>query len=675
MTAPARYERPAVLAEIPLDGHAVIEASAGTGKTFTLEHLIVEILLSGRARIGEILVVTFTEKATGELRARVRRILQKLLDLEPGAGPGPEVPGARCWIVGEKQRELLREALAGFDSATICTIHSFCRSVLTENAFANQRLFDEELVDGREAFGAAFRDALREDFATDGENRELLRLFLAEGGSVGDLEETLWRCHDQKARIEPAFDPERFERLAEGCGLDAEAVAQVQAEMACHNKRLMKKFGPCLEALAEALERGRSAPDLAARLEAFAELQAVDVEYLLQRLGELSEGTRGQGLVAPLQRLWDLVPSLKALVAARFFPRVSERVARRKRESGQFDFQDMLGLVRDSLEGPHGAALIELLRERYRFALIDEFQDTDETQWAVFRRLFFLSEGRCRLYLIGDPKQAIYAFRGADVHTYLAAREEVLGAGGARVVIGRNFRSTADLIAGYNRILDQSAAQPFFTGPIRYDEPVECGDAKLAALGPDGAPLAPVHVLHLASVTSVARDAVTPVLGACIAREIRRLTDPENPGLRFDRNDGLGPRPLRRRDVYVLARSRGELNALGESLRAAGVDHAFYKQEGLFQSEEADHVLDLLEAIADPDDSSRRLRAWLTPFFGLKLAELAGGAELEEGPLVESLRAWKVLADERRYERLFGRILDDSGLVRREILAGAGERA
>ena len=124
MTVVARYEKPEVLGQVPLDGHAVIEASAGTGKTYTLEHLIVEILLAKQVPITEILVVTFTEKATGELRARVRHMLQRLLELRPEDGAKASVPDERCWVIGGEERKLLREALAAFDSATICTIHS-----------------------------------------------------------------------------------------------------------------------------------------------------------------------------------------------------------------------------------------------------------------------------------------------------------------------------------------------------------------------------------------------------------------------------------------------------------------------------------------------------------------------------------------------------------------------
>jgi exodeoxyribonuclease V beta subunit len=162
-----RVVRPAVLRQVPLDRHAVIEASAGTGKTFTLEHLVVELVLSADAKLDEVLVVTFTEKATNELRVRVRAKLEQLL---AGGGDEPDAAQLRAgdyWTLDELARGKIARALRAFDGATIATIHAFCQRVLRENAFASGRLFDEQQVDGRDAFARAMREALRRDVARD----------------------------------------------------------------------------------------------------------------------------------------------------------------------------------------------------------------------------------------------------------------------------------------------------------------------------------------------------------------------------------------------------------------------------------------------------------------------------------------------------------------------------
>jgi len=148
----AYYRRPEILGELePGQGHAVIEASAGTGKTYTLEHLVLDILIRGEAGIEEILVVTFTDAATRELRERVRMLIRKLCDESGDLAPG-EDPGV-YWKIDDATRSRLREALFRFDGAQISTIHGFCHRVLSEQAFLGGRLFEQEQADGMEMFG------------------------------------------------------------------------------------------------------------------------------------------------------------------------------------------------------------------------------------------------------------------------------------------------------------------------------------------------------------------------------------------------------------------------------------------------------------------------------------------------------------------------------------------
>jgi len=185
----ARYLKPAELAELGAR-HAVVEASAGTGKTYVLEHLVVDLLLTRGATIDQILVVTFTEKATAELIQRVRAKIEALRDLpadHPGAAAAA-APDERCWILDERARRKLREALLGFDRASICTIHAFCQRLLREHAFLNGRLFDEEAVDESEAFHAAFAEALRRDMAPSPALQPYLAAWLRAGHSLEEIE-------------------------------------------------------------------------------------------------------------------------------------------------------------------------------------------------------------------------------------------------------------------------------------------------------------------------------------------------------------------------------------------------------------------------------------------------------------------------------------------------------
>ena len=331
-----KYRRPQILDRIPLDRHALIEASAGTGKTYTIENLIVEILLRTDTTIDKILVVTFTEKATSELRARIRTTLESVIT---GAS-AKEVDDKDKGEIGEEGIRKLREALFSFDRAPIQTIHSFCHRILSELAFQTGTRFKVEVTDALSSFHEAFRAELREHIAGDQTANRLLAEWLETYSSPAS-----------KAYV-------RLEKLL----FDA------------HQKRYL---------LTDELARN----------------------------SQLSKDQRA-------------ALSLEVRITDEFLPRIATRMEKLKRERGLLDYDDMLAWFARALDEDGGAALASTLRERYQHALIDEFQDTDELQWKIFRRIFVEGE-KNPIYLIGDPKQAIYSFRGADVFTYLAARDEL----------------------------------------------------------------------------------------------------------------------------------------------------------------------------------------------------------------------------------------------------------
>ena len=646
-----RIVRPEILARIPRGRHAVIEASAGTGKTWTLEHLILDLLLAdATVTIEQILVVTFTEKATSELRMRVRKKLEELL----AAGPDPvadALPDARCWVIDPPARARLTRALHSFDSAPISTIHAFCQRVLTEHAFAGGRLFEQTQVDGHDAFGRAFRQVLRERFAADHEYRPWLRAALDSRLSVEELELQLFKISEKRvAELRPRFDPDALRAAASAfpiASLDDPATA---LEL------------PWATSLAGALHRFLEGGHPAALVGALTAIAALSTKK--------SVSPAARRLQTAAATLASATVELRAAIAQIFLPPVQELLRRHKREAGQFDFDDMLTLVRDNLVGDGGGALAAILRERYRYALIDEFQDTDEVQWAIFRKLFFepggASGGKNLMVLIGDPKQAIYAFRGADVQTYLAARSEVVEAPDQLLHLATNYRSTGAMIEAYNAIF----AGPFFTGAIDYRHPVACGDPDLAAVDRDGRPIAPIQLLQCVG-DPLRSEIIWDGLAAAIAREIGDLLGPRPITLRQKGRD----LPVREGDIYVLTRTDREGRTVGDALREAGIPHSYYKQEGLWKREEAEHVLDLLAAIDDPHLPSLRFRAWLTPFFGLSLADLRACKEVPEGhPLVRRLLDWHTLAERKSYDQLFARIVEESGLVRREVFQKESER-
>ena len=656
------YPFPAELARIARHRSAVIEASAGTGKTFLIEHLVVDRLVRGDARLEEMLVVTFTDRAASELLRRIGALIRKVATTRESAANA-----TFAWTIDDTARARLEAAARGIDGAPISTIHAFCQQVLTEQAFAGGRLLVQQSVESRAAFAAAFAEVLRQELAVDDEQAPYLEAYLARGGSaatVDSLEFLLYRAHQLRAQWGTPFDPERIAAAAQAFArfsfptIDLAIKSGVDGRKAAAVRRR-------LVTLHEATRRFHGDRNIARFL------AALDVpvvgEDLLAFVMERFTG-RSTEVSAAVAELADAAIPLEAAVAQLFVPPVAARLAARKRAAGLYDFDDMLTLVDEALRGPRGLELTATLRQRYKLAIVDEFQDTDQVQWAIFRKIFDDGAGR-PLYLVGDPKQAIYGFRGADVATYVEARQTVAAADEAHHLT-RNFRSTRAVIDAYNAILDQTAAEPFFNqGDVKYDPPVTYGPEGDATPAPLTAP-APVTLLRVTAEEDVARlpmRAVREGLAQAVAGEIVDLLASPEPL--------SGAEPLRASDIFVLTRTWVEAKAVAGALGTRGVPAVIYNQEGLYASPEARQVRDLLRAVADPRDPAKRLRAWLTPFFGLSLGDLPAAAGADgDHPLFARLFAWHAAATREPLGRLYARILDESGVITRELFLGESAR-
>jgi exodeoxyribonuclease V beta subunit len=689
MNAVVRYPRPRELDQLG-SRHAVVEASAGTGKTYLLEHLVVDLLLNRGARMEEILVVTFTERATAELCLRLRARLSELCHLSTDHPAAAELPDQECWRIDETARGRLRDALLAFDRATISTIHGFCRGILADHAFLHRRLFDEQAVDEGEAFHTAFVEALRNDFAVQPELQQYLRAWLAAGDTAANLESALRTCATELARIFPSR-PEALQPQFAEAALAA-AIAAWPADIARDptlaarlrragiNGSTPKAVLSRVAALSELADEAARTGNLAAFLARF-QTQESDwkergLTYLLDHLAKAAADPRMAQLSRAITAIRDARVPLLAALAHKFLPLVSARLQARKRAAGLYDFQDMLTLVAERLADNSAPAqvLLSTLRHRYKYALIDEFQDTDDVQWCIFRRLFFASRAGHVLTVIGDPKQAIYRFRGADVHTYLRAREEILQAGGALVKLAHNFRSTQAVIDGTNAVFDQATGFFRAGSGITYDQPVSCGRRDRHLIGTDDQQEPAVVVLDVQPAGD--KTPVADTRRALRRRMVEEIRDLLSPGEALFVQDGQRRRPIAARDIFVLAFTNNECREIGEALRAAGVRFAFYKEDELFQTSEAADVLDLLRAIAEPEDHTLRTRAFLTAFFAFDLVDLAERDQPDESnPLLRRLFEWRDLALAGNTGAFFSGVLAQSGIVCREVCLNRSERA
>jgi exodeoxyribonuclease V beta subunit len=299
------------------------------------------------------------------------------------------------------------------------------------------------------------------------------------------------------------------------------------------------------------------------------------------------------------------------------------------------------------------------------WVMIDEFQDTDATQWDIFSNVWIHPEAK-GLTIVGDPKQAIYGFRGADVTTYLAARDQLLELGATRVPLAINRRSTTPLVNAVNEILIGTPLAPLLDKSITYETPVQAsGDVTVEGLD---AARAPVTVFQLKGGS---RDPQRHALATAIGVEIERLR------VAPPRWSSRGHAPaFSLGHVMVLTRSNKESVAIASALRARGLPCALVESDRLFQTREAAELAAVLESIAMPRDRSARLRALRTRFFDVPWAELAHVVDApDHHPLIARLFDWAAIAAKREYETLFRRLVEDSRFAERALVLGGGERA
>ncbi len=653
MTAP-RYPKPALLERMSDSRHYAVEASAGTGKTFLMERRIADLILSGSATIDEILVVTFTEKATAELRRRIRGFLVELYTLEDH----------RCdeaqphWLIDAAARQRLQAALNATDRATITTIHGFCHRILSETAFQGGRLFDETQVPDELAFSEAFLATLRDTFAVDASLKPFLIAWLRQNRSVVDLRKLLFRCAQLRGDFTPRYDQAALEQAL--ASAERVLVGQHASGLGLKGQKV-KAVDRRLEGIGRAVEAWRKSGHPA---DALPLLQELDVPYLVSNLSGAEQ--------AAARELVERAMPLSSAIAQAFLPVLEQRLAEHKAQNGQFDFLDMLKHTWAALAGRRGQAVGDAIRNRYRHALIDEFQDTDEIQWNIFRSLFLREASENSLTVVGDPKQAIYGFRGADLPVYQGAVQEILRAGGEALCLEVNYRSSPAMVESLNHLF--GAGEPFFAGGITFS-PVAAG-RKLDLVDEAGRTAAPICKLRVDATGKLKADPVRHAICQGIAEEIARLLRDPAARLSVVDEDSGSRSAVGASDIFVLTRSTQEAEDIAAALRARGLPCALYQQEGLFQTQEAAHVRDLLAAIAEPTNRALRLRAWQSDFFSVPWAELPRAGQVADAhPLVGLFLEWHWLAQQREYEQLFAAILAGTRLIERLAFLETGQRA
>jgi exodeoxyribonuclease V beta subunit len=560
-------------------GVTLLEASAGTGKTFAIAALVARLVADG-VPPPQLLVVTFTRMATGELRERVRdRLVAAELGLAralAGVAPPADDPVLALLADGSDvevaaRRGRLADAVSGFDAATIATTHGFCQHVL------------------------------------------------AGLGVAGDIERDVTFVEDLSDLVEEVVDDlyvRRFHRVAQ----------------------------PSFDR-AEALRIGRAAiGNPLARLEP-AERRAGDEKQTWAMRRRLAEAVRAE-------------------------------VESRKRRSGVMTYDDLLTRLRNTLaDEEYGAAAGAKLREQYHVALVDEFQDTDPIQWEILRRAF--GEGEATLVLIGDPKQAVYSFRGADVYAYLSAADSAV----AKATLATNWRSDQGLIDALDALFDgaQLGHEGIVHRPVRAAEPNR--DPRLV----DPPVTAPLRVRVLSRTDALApltpkgyasKPGAEALIADDLAADVVRLLS--SPATLLNRAvDGFDDRrePVRPRHVAVLVPTHRLAALVDDALERVGVPAVINGAGSVFATSAADEWLRLLEAVERPVSSLRARSAALTSFLGWSADQMAAA---DDDPAWEELHAkfhrWAGLLRSHGVAALLDSISATEAVPRRVLERLGGER-
>jgi exodeoxyribonuclease V beta subunit len=594
------------LLKSPLEGTNLIEASAGTGKTYTITCLFLRLLLEKRLTVNDILVVTYTVAATEELRDRVRRKIREALEAySRGDSPDSFLNGLAKQTKDKGEAiSLLRNALRDFDQASIFTIHGFCQRTLHERAFESGSLFDTELEPDQET------------------------------GLMEEIVQDFWRCHFYNAPVEfvgyalsQKFWPAYFlDLLKKGTSpLDLKIIPETRSVGTLDVEPFHRVF--------EKIKK--SWPEVRAEVEGKLSDPALHSEYgkkLSETMGMMDTCMKESVSVFPLPKEFErfTTPALekktrkgnstprhpffnlcdevrktadllrvemdRRLLALKgeLFKTIQREMPERKQRRNIQSFDDLLSRLRHSLEKAGGDELSEAIRGRYKAALIDEFQDTDPVQYAIFQNVF--GKGGAILFLIGDPKQAIYSFRGADLFAYMKAAGRV----NSRYTLTKNWRSEPGLITSVNTIFS-NGRNPFLYRDIPFEKAVPKEGKDYESLKIDGKTEPPFYLWFVDS-NSAGKEGVIDkgmayeLIPKAIAGEISRLISLGRKGKAF-----FGSRPLHEADIAVLTRTNNEAQFIQEALSELKIPSVLYSTGNLFDTHEAMEMSRVLEGMANPN--------------------------------------------------------------------------
>jgi exodeoxyribonuclease V beta subunit len=694
----------------PLQGSQLIEASAGTGKTYTIALLYVRLILAHNTHFAraltpaDILVVTFTDAATRELVDRIRRrlvdaaeafsqvdkVVEESLAALRNTYPQQEWP--QCALT-------LQRAAEGMDEAAISTIHSWCQRMLREHAFDAGSLLAQQLVtDDSDLIEEVVQDYWR------------IHYYPLSTQDVRLIDESIKNIQDLKKQIQKYLNYSEATFMYKDVRLNAnQAFSEVLTlawqsyhkhhqptpkQMAMtHLQEYWNSHRFILEAEMTALAQNKKFPGYKIGNKDFS-------EYLINFNNDIQDGKFGkfkeitslssdnnnlqefqQLIITHQQASREKEDFIPAEVYLRLHAQhwMTAEIDRRKGLRSEFGFKELLTHLdaalnpKDVRKKAQAERLATIIREQFPAALIDEFQDTDPIQLRIFDAIYGIAknDAHSAIIMIGDPKQAIYAFRGADIYTYLLARKATAG---RHYQLHKNFRSTQGLIAAINNLYKgaESYAQGAFYFQNSHENPLPYhaveAHGRDEELFIDDKAVEAMNCWYNPDTESMPQKEYQKEMADVAAQQIAGwLVSAQNQQAYFKDKEG-NKRALRPADIAILVRSKVEAATVRAALQALAIPSVYYSdQESIYNSQEAQDFLYILRACAQPQQESYIRAALATITFAHNIEELYqfSDDEILWEEIVLRFRQYLVIWQTQGVLVLCWRILQDFSLVAR----------
>lgn len=626
------------LNKAPLEGTNLIEAAAGTGKTYNIAGLFVRLILEKHLQANEILVVTFTKAATEELKDRIRlKIQETIRAFETGRSDDQTLEELTKNYAGRDDGiRRLKAAVREFDEAAIYTIHSFCQKMLHDNAFESGSLFNTELLPDQtrllmqvvdDFWGKYFHNA----------SPLFLDYLAANASEKIDSPEKLFallETYTRRLSLQvipqmgiPAINEieKNYKNSVDNAKSQWPSVSDEVAGLLLTDDVLNKKSynEKAVRDLLAAMDFFMSSTDYSATLfKGFEKFGSTAIKKATRKnmpspyhpfFETCEELIQKHDLLSKTYECYLLALKTKLLNYAR------HELKHLKQQKNIFSYDDLLTKMLTALQGPGGQYLAQSVRLRFKAALIDEFQDTDPVQYEIFK-IIYCSPDRL-LFLIGDPKQAIYSFRGADIFAYMKAIKQVDN----RYTLSKNWRSEENLIKAINAIFGK-ARNPFIYDEIPFIRAQAAQTAGGDRLSIDNRAEPPCQLWFFdtrafgdADLTAgkIKKESATAAIAQAVANEIAGLLK-----LAAINKIMLGAKRLGAGDIAVLVRKNKEARVIQNALSPLNIPSVLYSTENVFDSPEAIEIERLLAAFLDPYDDNSIKAALTTDLIGIPGHEL-----------------------------------------------------